>query len=627
MGIQFRAEVSIQNRADIQKSLKAFTSLLLTNALPARPWGRPFGQLLSRICLQASMCLLVLGCDSDMLNLKQDHQASDLLARPLSSSERMQDFEAAVRQIQRHYAPLLYKQKRFDFEFDKEVAKLASMVDKAEGDREFEQVIFRLAALFRDGHVSVQLPHTETWRLPLGLDWIEGQLVVDWFDSSLKDYGIRRGDVILSVDGLTPKELFRDLSRYFDWGSDAFNKRLWAAALARKQTPFLPNKPRTRLHIKRMPSGEELTLTLAWKKSHFSFKRPLTAIAPDPSSVADVSQGDHERPSSFQQPTLLKASGFGYAGLDHFGRPTPFFAKALSKKGGIQADLSANDPSWKAVTKRKRSWQGRKPLKIYARLFKHKDKHILLVRVPSYSTNSVEFAIASYTALLQKYQTLADVLVLDQTHNPGGDGDYVMKMASLFLKTPGPDVNFAPRADRLWLRNLKTALEFNDRNDRKKRDDLLFHAYDAAYQLIDEAHDRGDHLAPPMSLRGVFNLPGKHVWQKPILMLIDDLCVSSGDVLPLILKGHRRATLFGNRTAGFGGNVEAMSPLPNSGITLRLTRSFFYLSNGSDDLPERLVENEGVKPDIAHSISRKDFADGFKAYVEAFSSAAVKLIE
>ena len=45
----------------------------------------------------------------------------------------------------------------------------------------------------------------------------------------------------------------------------------------------------------------------------------------------------------------------------------------------------------------------------------------------------------------------ADVIVLDETANPGGLASYALSLASLFVTTPIPNLVQADHADRMWL--------------------------------------------------------------------------------------------------------------------------------------------------------------------------------
>lgn len=109
-------------------------------------------------------------------------------------------------------------------------------------------------------------------------------------------------------------------------------------------------------------------------------------------------------------------------------------------------------------------------------------------------------------------------------------------------------------------------------------------------------------------------------------MLVDELAGSCGDILPALMKENKRATLFGERTLGLGGNVEGVATLPKSQIKVNLTRGLFfvYSPTGEYDM-SKAIENNGVTPDIHYQHTVKDVRAGYVDYVRAFSKAAIEL--
>ncbi|HTV19963.1 MAG TPA: S41 family peptidase, partial [Polyangiaceae bacterium] len=120
----------------------------------------------------------------------------------------------------------------------------------------------------------------------------------------------------------------------------------------------------------------------------------------------------------------------------------------------------------------------------------------------------------------------------------------------------------------------------------------------------------------------------QYVWTKPRLVLIDELAGSCGDAFPMLIKANHTAPLFGRRTMGLGGNVEAFGPLTNSLATLSLTRGTFT-SHQDDEtyVPGDFVENNGVQPDIEHVITAADFRTGFVDYMAHFSAVIASQID
>ena len=108
---------------------------------------------------------------------------------------------------------------------------------------------------------------------------------------------------------------------------------------------------------------------------------------------------------------------------------------------------------------------------------------------------------------------------------------------------------------------------------------------------------------------------------KPVLILINEFDFSGGDVFPAIMRDAGRAKLFGHRTSGAGGNVAEYGPLTNSYFKFNLTESLIIRPNGE------FLENLGVQPDIPYQVTTADFMNDYADYVEAFTSAALELVD
>ncbi len=105
-------------------------------------------------------------------------------------------------------------------DWDAELTRaLREALDDRDG-QEFHQTLRRLVASLRDGHGGVY--HAEYARgalLPFAVDWIEGRVVVTATGDSL----IRRGDVVLTVDGRAAEEVLVEEERFIS-GSDQWRR-------------------------------------------------------------------------------------------------------------------------------------------------------------------------------------------------------------------------------------------------------------------------------------------------------------------------------------------------------------------------------------------------------------------
>jgi C-terminal processing protease CtpA/Prc len=106
------------------------------------------------------------------------------------------------------------------------------------------------------------------------------------------------------------------------------------------------------------------------------------------------------------------------------------------------------------------------------------------------------------------------------------------------------------------------------------------------------------------------------------MMLVDELSVSCGDIVPAIMKANGIMPLFGHTTMGGGGNVEEVATLTNTRWTLNLSRGLGTVFDPTGAYPEAgFIEDNGVTPDVAYDHSLADFRAGYVGYVSAFNAA------
>jgi C-terminal processing protease CtpA/Prc len=119
-------------------------------------------------------------------------------------------------------------------------------------------------------------------------------------------------------------------------------------------------------------------------------------------------------------------------------------------------------------------------------------------------------------------------------------------------------------------------------------------------------------------------------YTKPLLILVDAMSASMGEVFPAILQDPGRALVFGERTMGAGGNVVPVGPLGTSDILVTVTESLIWRSRKvalADGTTTRYLENIGIIPDYPYEITLEDFLFGFEGYRAAIERALTSMID
>lgn len=609
----------------------------------------------------------------------------------LSKAEALSDLTQMGELIRSYYGPLEYKKEKFGFELDKALAEARAQIEAGRNEADRVRALYTVLAQLKDGHVSMQYGMRGDDSASNSLFFIVTPIENTYVVAGVApDLAIGRGDELVSIDGLTPKQMSDLISPFQQVGTPESSAHDVAASMTFR--PFyapkeLAPKGATASCVFKKADGSQYTVEVPWNSEKGGLAGqiqppvpapeppPENAPAPteeapapttEPTSNTPTQQQQQQVRAAFRKANLVKRDdAFSpranfilkrenpQASVLQVATATPFyFSEAVrtqfapvevSPKTETLAKYGVSIPPAEDPTS-----AGYIHLKAFK--YKHAGKTVMLVRVPEYIVpqDNYEENVAWLSALLEENAgttatddlatSPADVVVLDDTHNPGGNATYVHGLASLFLKKPSGIMVQANHSDRKWLeRFVSMANMFNEIPGFPPE---FTQRTVERMALSEEAFDAGKWLAPFMPVTGanlgpmaeftVDSFLGADIlqphplghWQKPVLVLHDELSGSGGDAFPAILQESGIKT-FGARTMGLGGTVEPVGQLSNSRSTLNLTRGLFGIYRGAEK--PRLIENNGVTPDYAYAHTVADFRSGFTAYMKAFSDIATSL--
>lgn len=542
-------------------------------------------------------------------NGKSEIKVGETALRATSSEENTEDFDAIASGVEKYYGPYEFKERRFGYKIKDLAREYREKVSSAQSEAEAFGYYAQFLGALRDGHVSIRPSSVGeaayNFKTPnLVASPIGDRFILAVVDPSLAIDNIAVGDELLTVDDQPPRDLALEIAKYQSVGNDLsdllqsariFNRPAWMHTLK-------PTRPYTEIQIKKS-NGLVLKKKLIWKKEATVGNEPK--LIPYGTNQTQIST------------TLLELKE---AGLESIGAVNPFFAnnivrtvfglKRVRPTAETMAEFKVSAPAVEMV---------------YSGIYKYQGKTILLVRNPSYAPSYPDLSelVRAYAAVLYDYKDLADVLVIDQTHNPGGSVQYVLDLFSLYSKQQAKSMVQFFNADRKWM----SVLAAEAAGLQATNSHLALIALDIK-NLIESSYDQGMKITPtPVGFNGEFYLDAKAIWSKPILVLIDQVSGSGGDAFPMLMKANGVAKLFGQRTMGLGGNVEAIVTLPVSGGSVRLTRGLFTTYSPEGEYPDNtLIENNGVTPDISYEHNIEDARRGYVNYFNTFSSEAIKLL-
>jgi hypothetical protein len=558
----------------------------------------------------SALLLTTSGCTGGAVSQNKISGAAGL--RPITKAEAKTDLNDLAEAIRNYYGPLQYKEKRFGFKIDDLISKADKEIDESKSDADIFGSYQRLLTSLHDAHVSVSFPSSSIpvskYTIPIFITPVEGHALVDAVDVGMKDLGINRGDEVISVDGKAVADYLPIINKYKTYSNEVSDAHLIYMVFSRPFyiTELIP-KQSTAHVVFAHPDESTYALDLVWRSNPSATSSPSIVPSNIPSR------------NNFTVAGLSDFNDAAQGSLLSMGNPTPYFANARTAQVFNWVRVEPN-----AEAKAKVGLTDKTTPSIFSVLYRYKGKTILLVRQPSYAPTDFPLSsyMRAYVALLSQYESLVDVLVIDQTHNPGGSGAYCSAFFSLFGATESNAAVEFVRADRKWIFDLKIDALQGLKPGSEEAMQVL-----AMGTQVEEAYDHGQFLTPspiPIFSGGNTISPTVYSWGKPMLVLQDELAGSCGDAFPMLVKANKTAKIFGNRTIGAGGNVEEIITLSNSRASVHLTRGLFTAYSPTSKYPdENFVENNGVTPDYQYTVSVMDYRMGFMSYVKAFSEKAV----
>lgn len=241
--------------------------------------------------------------------------------------------------------------------------------------------------------------------------------------------------------------------------------------------------------------------------------------------------------------------------------------------------------------------------------------------------NEEEQIIDDIFDVLLKFKKHTNALVFDITNNPGGYSDFMNTVISMLSNKKvipllekeiiNPSTIYEALESKQELENELPIVK--DKDEKREIVDLLSYfniliqAFESNKHMTDLIFNNGEeYIAPDSQIK--FN--------KPILVLTNELDFSCGDYFPAMIQDNKIGSLFGKKTAGAGGAVFEYEVPSNYGLKgYTLTGSLGFRQNG---MP---LENLGVVPDYPYELTVKDLKNNYCDYINAVNATVESMIK
>jgi C-terminal processing protease CtpA/Prc len=506
-------------------------------------------------------------------------------------------------------------------------------VRKTKSDIEFYEICAQYIASLNDAHDYYQVPSNFTARLNFGVDIYDGKLLVDTINRlrlPAAEFPFVNGYELVSIDGRDAQKILDGLLQYEIAANPRSTRRLAAQLLTIRPQSIIPHAtdvPEISTVVFRRPDGGLEAYRIPWTKSGLPLTSVGRYITPFPIAQArmrsaaridDEPEPDPDAEPDYMQPLhALWNCTLPDRAVNGFGSQFPIFVNSMPagfklRLGGSSADV------------------------FYSGTFVSGKYTIGFIRIPSYSPSNTTTALAAFQREIDFFKNNTDGLIVDEMRNPGGSVSYLNRLTSFLMPKTWRSIPFEVRATSNLIASFSASYESAKAQGAPQSilDQLLF--IKDAFVSANRAN-RGRTIPIPLDDVVIDRSPavdstGKVIaYDKPIMVLVDEMSASGGDAFAATIQDNARGPLLGFRTMGAGGNVVSWEAGSYSLGFVTLTQSLMNRKNPivTSDYPTApYVENIGVRPEISVDyMTRENLIQNGKPFVDAFVAAMTEYLQ
>jgi Peptidase family S41/PDZ domain len=531
--------------------------------------------------------------------------AVDAGARSLTVDQKLQDFRSFVSTVSANYGPLEYKTQKGIVDVNKLNQKFEAEIQQTTTNRDFYYAMVRYVAAYRDGHFGISVPTTHAASIPIVTDLVDGKILITRIDRKKlteAQFGFAVGDEVVTIDGFSAQDYIKAAAQFIGSGNPqtSLKQAAWTVFSRRGSRLPVSASKTIKVEIRRGTSSIVEPIELTWN---------FTGKALDEADLGPIVNPPLAGQFSFAQPRgydILNKSL--YQDFVHPSADRDFACAGSSRIAvPVGATMISSDP-------------------FVAYSYQTPKGAVGYLRIPHYyptnaagevTEESMRIYLAQYEFAVREFEKTTVGLIIDQDHNCGGSVSLVHSMIAFFMQKP-----FVPSQFEL-LANKESFLSFQGWVNETPENTIDREVISKVLKLVEDTWKLGvSFLTPKTSIDGVeFIQPNRVAYTKPVVILIDEIAGSGGDMFPAMMKGLGRAKLFGQTTSGLGGHVQEFpAGLPNSQMKFRITKSLFYRPDGV------AIENNGAVPDTNYIIKRDDVLFGFKEYQKTYTDYIMTML-
>lgn len=582
----------------------------------------------------------------------------------LTPAQKTSDFMQLVGLYAKNYAP--YELRRDLFGFDLyNIQPWLTQINQSTDDITFYDIITKYVASLQDSHDEVILPSDYDAWLHMDTDIYDGNVLIGDIDRAYlpsKKYPFQVGDQIVSVDGVTASNLVQSFIPYAvnGSGSKTSQMRLAAGVIAERYQGWNPKAAQigasATVVVKRQ-NGNVETYTIPWDKTGTAIVTVGPVPSPQTAAVSHLDRSVAPRNTiASRRPRLPKPRNpWGAwegppAAIEPDAVPAYMqvqkklqYGKALAAVVPVSAGIDPYGNNFLPVFNPPAGFKlrlgSRSTDQFLSGTFPVGNFNIGYIRIPTMAPPSESTALTQFVNEITYFSANTDGLVVDVMANGGGDGCYSGSLASALIPFTFRGLSLQLRATQNWVLDFSEALTSAQQQGAPTWVTNLYSLYLQDVQLA-LSQNRGLTGNLPVcdvtfDTNPITNNKGANIaYTKPILVLTDNFTLSAAEVFTMFMQDNKRATIFGTRTDGGGGNVVGYfgNATDYSEASARVTESLITRVQpvATPGFPagqySQYYDGQGIYPDILQDYQTLDnLLNGGKTFVSAFSTAIFNL--
>ncbi len=560
----------------------------------------------------------------------------------ITQNQRDADLVQLANMYGKNYAPYEWKRDAIGFDLYR-LTPWLQRVHHAD-DLDFQDALVEYLASLDDAHVGISFPSNFSATFGFTVDIYDGKVLVDSVNRlrlPAAQFPFDVGDELVALDGQPVQAVIASLRKYTAFANPRSTDRFAASLIGSRSQNVVPHAVDLGdvavASIRLAATGAVNDYQIPWVKSGIGVESqgPVPSprrgngrifLPPGQVSTGDAAVGGIG-------PLLSQPGGTGAAGSllpSYMDSVRPLLNASVTKVPDAVLGFGARSPIFGLPAGFAVRLGTQASHFFFSGTYMSGGVRIGFIRIPSMSPSNPTLALQQLDQEIAFFNANTDVLVVDVMRNPGGGVDVTEAFAQRLFTSAFRSVGFEIRATALWVEAIVNAVVSAQAGGAPAE---VVQNLRAIMNEIIEAYNENRGRTVPVSLTtGSLTLvPAPNAYAKPLLLLVDEMTASGGDMFAAILQDNHRGPLLGMRTMGAGGSVAQFHCTTftesSCGITQALMNRGVVIS-GTEFPPTSYIENVGVRPDIVVDyMTRANLMSAGASFVQTFTEAAVKLTQ